>query len=216
MRQIIIDGNYTADDWGLLMTEKKVDPPAPKTSYLSVPGRDGDLDFTEAVSGRVNYEQRAARFAFFISDGTPAERMALFDEIAGLIHGKSCQIVDSDDHPGYYMTGRLVMSDQVHQMAYSTFVIEGSLYPWRLSSTEKTFTRSGTGSVTIENNGQASVSPTITTTSAATFTYGGKTYSVTAAGTYTNLGIRIATGSSALNATTNTGTITVKFREAVF
>ena len=26
MRQIIIDGHYTADDWGLLMTEKKVDP----------------------------------------------------------------------------------------------------------------------------------------------------------------------------------------------
>lgn len=215
MRQITIDGRSTADTWGLLMTEKKVDPPAPKTSYLSVPGRDGDLDYTEAVSGRVNYDQRAARWSFFIDDGTVTQRVALFKQIAGYIHGKQCQIIDPDDYPGYYMTGRLAMIEPVHTLAYSTFSIEGSLYPWRISSTESTYSRNGTGNLTITNNGQNAVIPEITAANAKTFTYGGKTYQI-AAGTHTNLDIRIATGSSTLNVSSGSGSLSVKFREVIF
>lgn len=216
MRGITIDGHNTATEWGLLMTEKRVDPPAPKTNYLSVPGRDGALDYTEAVSGRVNYEQRSARFSFFL-DGPLATRQATVNTIIGTVHGKRCTIQDTDDFAGYTISGRLAVSDPVHLMSHSTFTIEGILDPWRISTTEKTASRSGNGSISISNAGQTEVHPTITTTGRATISYRSKSYSITAAGTYSDLDMMIAVGSSSMTISNASGvTTTVKFREAVF
>ena len=60
-------GDYhTADDWNLILHEKIVAPPVPKTNYVSVSGRDGDLDLTEALSDVVNYQDRKASFTFLL------------------------------------------------------------------------------------------------------------------------------------------------------
>lgn len=56
-------------EFGLILTSYKYTPPEAKTEYVSVPGRDGDLDFTEALYGsngtvHVGNARLEMRFAF--------------------------------------------------------------------------------------------------------------------------------------------------------
>ena len=50
-----IGGTDFEDVYGLYLANYTYTPPETKTEYQSVPGRTGDLDFTEALSGAVHY-----------------------------------------------------------------------------------------------------------------------------------------------------------------
>ena len=74
LRGVQFGDHHTANDWSLILHEKIVSPPKPKTNYVSVPGRDGDLDLTEALSDVVNYQDRTASYTFLLTDGSHADR----------------------------------------------------------------------------------------------------------------------------------------------
>lgn len=210
---------HTADDWNLIMNEKTVSPPVPKTTYVSVPGRDGDLDLTTALSGHVNYENRKATYLFLLTDGTQLDREELIAEIVGVLNGQSMEIIDTDDYPDYYMTGRLTVTAVSNTNAYGTIAIEANCNPWRyaINSASRVVTvesSDGTVSVVLSNQGYRTVTPVITVTGTITLTYGSTSQSLSA-GTYTFPGFMLPPGATTVTVA-GSGTITFTYQEAIF
>lgn len=213
-------GDYqTAEDWSLIMHEKSVSPPIPKTNYVSVPGRDGDLDLTEALSDVVNYQDRTASFTFLLTEGSHADREALITEIVGKLHGQRMQIIDTDDYPDYYMIGRITVQDVANNNAYGVIKLQAVCNPWRyaINQTSRTVTvaqKDGTVSVVFTNSGYKTVTPTLTVTGSVTLTYG-TTSTTLAAGTYTLPGLRFSPGVNTLTVA-GAGTVQFVYTEAIF
>ena len=219
LRGVQFGDYHTADDWNLILNEKIVSPPVPKTNYVSVPGRDGDLDLTEALSGVVNYQDRNASYTFLLTDGTHADRVELISQIIGVLHGQRVQIIDTDDYPDYYMIGRLTVTDVSNSNAYGILKIEAVCQPWRYSINQKSKTvtvtaSNGTVTVTMSNNGYKTVAPTLTVTGSVTLTYG-STSTTLSAGTYILAGLRFTPGVNTVTVA-GTGSITISYQEAIF
>ena len=213
-------GDYhTADDWNLILHEKIVAPPVPKTNYVSVPGRDGDLDLTEALSDVVNYQDRKASFTFLLTDGSHADRVALISKIIGVLHGQSVRIIDTDDYPEYYMIGRLSVTDISNSNAYGILKIEAVCQPWRYALIHKlraiTVEQSdGNVTVTIGNEGYKTVAPIITVTGSVTITIDSHTKALTD-GSYIVVGWNFRPGVNKVTVS-GAGTVSIDYQEAIF
>lgn len=219
LRGVQFGDYHTAEDWNLIMNEKTVSPPVPKTTYVSVPGRDGDLDLTTALSGIVNYENRKAEYIFLLTNGSQLDREELIAEIIGALNGQSMEIIDTDDYPDYYMIGRLTVSETMNNNAYGSVKVEANCQPWRyaINSTTKTVTvtsSDGTVSVILSNKGYRTVTPTITVTGTITLTYGSTSQSLSA-GTYTFPGLMLSPGANTVTVA-GSGTIAFTYQEAIF
>ena len=217
LRGVQFGDYHTAKDWNLILNEKIVSPPVPKTNYISVPGRDGDLDLTEALSGVVNYQDRNASYTFLLTDGTHADRVELISQIIGVLHGQRVQIIDTDDYPDYYMNGRLTVTDVSNSNAYGILKIEAVCQPWRYASVQKSKTvtvGSAAQTVTMSNNGYKTVAPTLTVTGSVTLTYG-STSTTLSDGTYILAGLRFTPGVNTVTVA-GAGTITISYQEAIF
>ena len=225
MRGLILNGHDTAKEWGLIMNIKNVTPPEPKTSYVQVLGRDGDIDMTEALSGLVTYNNRTMELVFLLMDGTHDEREELLTEILGTLHGKLVRIVDDDDHPGYYMTGRLTVTAVENNKAYGQIAIEVICDPFRYALDERSISTivSGGGitkTIRIENGGYRTLCPEVSVSGAVTLNYTAfdTGLSVTknlSAGNYELSDLMLPPGMTTVTAS-GSGTITFTFREAVF
>lgn len=216
-RQVQFNDFYTADDWGLIMNKKEYSDPVPKTNYVSVPGRDGSIDLTEALSDVVNYENRQANFIFLLTNGTYQDRLDLLTEIIGNLHGQTVQIVD-DDYLNYYMTGRLTVTGHTNNLAYGTITMSVNCDPWRYSTftttvNETVKTADGTLQVVISNRGYKTLIPSIVVTGTVNLTYGTTTTALSA-GTYTLPDFKLSPGVNTVSISGN-GTIAFTYREAI-
>lgn len=213
-------GDYhTADDWNLILNAKTITPPEPKTNYVSVPGRDGDIDLTEALSGLVNYRDRTASFVFLLTNGSHDDRDELITEIVGVLNGQRLQIIDTDDYPDYYMTGRFTVKSVTNNNAYGTIQLEAVCNPWRyainpVSRTVNVSSTDGTVAIVLTNSGYKTVTPSITVTGTINLTYGTTTVALSA-GTYTLPGLLLSPGANSLSVA-GSGSITITYTEAIF
>ena len=211
-------GDYnTAEDWGLTMSTKKIPLPAPKTTLVSVPGRDGDIDMTEALDGVVHYDDRPASFVFELLDGTPKKRIELANEISRAIHGKLLRIIDQDDYPGYYLIGRVTVTDISHNKAYSTIKVSAACRPWRYAVNEvsRTFVLTTLPRlVTLNNDGNMVVNPRIQISGYMTMDFGTSSVQL-GTGTYVLPSFRLGPGLSPLKIS-GSGSAVFAYQEGIF
>ena len=101
---------HTRRDWGLAMSNNDyLGEPIQETFYLDVPGADGFLDYSEALTGRPIFKQRSIELT--LGGKMDLHRWTAFiSTLRVLIHGKIVQIV-FDDFPGYYWVGRTEVTD---------------------------------------------------------------------------------------------------------
>ena len=211
-------GDYnTAEDWGLTMSTKKIPLPAPKTTLVSVPGRDGDIDMTEALDGVVHYDDRPASFVFELLDGTPKKRIELVNEISRALHGKLLRIIDQDDYPGYYLIGRVSVTDISHNKAYSTIKVSATCRPWRyaINKVARTIVLTSLARVVVLNNdGDMVVNPTITISGYMTMEFGTSSAQLSA-GTYVLPSFRLKPGLNTLKIS-GSGSAVFTYQEGIF
>lgn len=120
----------TRDDWGLaLMTQPVFAMPPVKTHIIDLPGGNGVIDLTEAVSGYPAYGNRTGAFEF-VAKGTQGQWQARISQIAGLLHGQHVRI-ELDDDPGWYWEGRLSLNVGACVPQYGTVVIDYSVGPYK-------------------------------------------------------------------------------------
>jgi hypothetical protein len=208
-------GDYLTSDDGLILHEKNVAPAVPKTTYIPVPGRDGDLDLTEA-SGAVHYQDRQAAFTFLLTDGTHEDRVALVTKIMGLVHGQKLRIVDEDDYPDWYMIGRCKVEEVQYYAAYAELHISAVCEPWRYGirkQTKAVTVSDGSETLLVSNRGFRVVCPTLTVTGQITVDYGEGSAELDT-GTYMITDLKLKAGLNTL-AVSGTGSLTVSFQEAI-
>ena len=101
---------HTLRDWGLAIGNNNcIGTPVQETFYLDVPGADGFLDYSEALTGRPIFKQRPIEI---ILGGKMDRRIwnSFISSIRILLHGKRVRIV-FDDFPGYYWEGRAEVTE---------------------------------------------------------------------------------------------------------
>ena len=131
----------TFDDWHMIPSERPViAPPEVKENYVDIPGADGFLDLTEAISSRPVYGPREGTLDFMIQTaGIQTSWATLYSEIMTFLHGKSGKLVLEDD-PGYYYEGRFKVNPWKSEESWSTIAIDYKLSPYKTNSTNNTKT----------------------------------------------------------------------------
>ena len=138
MNGVKFDEKHSIKDWDLLMTSKNIGEPEVKTNYLSIPGRDGMLDLTEALGG-IKYNNRTLTFEFDLFQN-PCIWWDLKTEISNYLHGKKRKIILDADNKFYYF-GRCRISSFTNDttVAHLTIECECDPYKYKLNLTKKQF-----------------------------------------------------------------------------
>jgi hypothetical protein len=205
-----------ADGWFLKW--RKLAAPKPKTDFVSVWGRDGDIDLTESeTDGQVFYENRELTMdmIYMGEDWTDA-----YSELLDMLHGKECAVQFSND-PYWYWAGRIIASLYEHKP--HSLTMSGIMFPYKLSVAK--VTRSATVSGAIESNGvdvvlpssRMRVSPKVTvvagTGESVTLKWGTKTQTLSA-GTYYVRGLKVGSDDVTIKVW-GTGTVTFEYRKGM-
>ena len=212
-----INDEHTLRDWKAAITNADViSVPEANTVILEVPGRNGNLDLSEALTGDVTYRNREIKLELASSVNLQTWYQKCL-HIFNTYHGKTVTIIFDDDSTHYY-TGRASVSDPQRVRNGGGCIFTVNADPFRYSITEKIVTAAVSSSVssatkTITNSGRMPVCPTITASEACQMVTGGITYSLLQ-GTQTIPAFILPEGDTTVQLTiTGGGTVSFTFRE---
>lgn len=126
---------HTLDDWGLALGNNNyIGDPKMETTYIKVPGRDGLIDASEAVSGRRVFTKRALSFEL----GGQNPRLSwdgIISAFRNEVHGRVCQLI-LDNDKGYFWRGRVYVEgfDRFRELGTFTLSVP-SAEPYKYSVT---------------------------------------------------------------------------------
>lgn len=203
-------GNYHSyDDFNLILSQKTIGTPSPKTETIDIPGGDGVLDLTDFF-GEVRFENRPLEFVF--STNVPqSEFMKLFSKVQNALHGQKMRIVLDDDSEWYY-TGRITVSEWKADKNIGKLTIDCDCEPYKskLENTVVTVEVNGATSVILTNSKKIVV-PTITITGEVKLTFGTNFYTLSA-GVYDLPAVQLVNGENTI-LLDGTGTATFVYNE---
>jgi hypothetical protein len=205
-------GNTHSDTLGLRWLGTFVlSPPTAVTKYVNIPGRNGSLDYSNAITGYEIYEDRYITMDFEMETTSEADYETKLASIMNLIHGKRLPVIlDSD--PGFQWDCRLSVSNTRSNSRYCNITITGTAYPYKRKTADTVVEETVTGvatEITCDNLAEP-VIPTIETSASMQIKFGNKTFNVQE-GTHT-LDILFMAGENVLTVT-GTGTIKITYRE---
>ena len=177
MKGVMFGGLRSDKDFGLVLYSKKISPPVVKTTTIDIPGRDGKLDITEALTGRVAYEDREISFVFRVPN--PKEEWAnIYSDVLNRLHGKRMEIV-LDDDPDYFYAGRISIDEFATSRSLAEIGVKCIVAPKKTYKTpvSRTVAVSGTKTMEVTNNGLPTV-PIITTDKEMDVSFGGVAYHI--------------------------------------
>lgn len=121
---------HSYNDWKLITKSRPViGSPSPKTNYIDVPEADGKLDFTEALTGEVKYDNREISFEFTVIEARN-RWVSIYSEIMNFLHGKKMKLFFDED-PNHYYVGRFEIDEWASDKRTSTLVIKGDVDPYK-------------------------------------------------------------------------------------
>ena len=113
----------TWTDWKLIPTEPPfVAPPPFRSKYLDIPGMNGQLDISSALTGGPLYDNRKGSWTFYITGRPAASIPTLYSRIMNEIHGHMVSVALEDD-PIYYYRGRLTVDSRKNDKSHSQITI---------------------------------------------------------------------------------------------
>lgn len=139
MKGVKFGGLHSFYEWGLILSEKEIEPPKPKTKTVDVEGADGVLDYTEAF-GDVKYQNRQLSFKFYKANIVPDGFLALFSVVQNALHGKKLQVI-LDDDPAHYYLGRVTINEWKSNKRLGEITIEVDADPYKYKVAETVVAR---------------------------------------------------------------------------
>ena len=128
MKGITFGEYHSYRDLHLILAEKTIGTPSPKTELIDIPGSDGVLDFTEFF-GEVKYENRQLSFEF--STLVPqSEFMTLFAMVQNALHGQK-MMISLDADPEWYYIGRITVSEWKADRRIGLLTIDCDCEPYK-------------------------------------------------------------------------------------
>lgn len=216
----VIFGTYDTNLDGLwTLTSLELTDPEYQAKFLTVPGRDGPLDLTTALTdGEPRYGSRTLTARLESSEGTRSDRQNRISQMSTWLDGWRMNI-QHPDYPGYYLTGRVRVQEEYSDNVHAAVVVTAVCDPWIYSSLEITReVTATTAQQTLEllNNGRRSVVPqvVVTGTNAAVLLEFGSISRALSVGTYKLADLLLRTGTTVLKYS-GSGAIKITYREAV-
>lgn len=209
VNNVYFDGIDMFTQFNVVLGKKEIKPPKIKKKTTNVPGRDGELDYSEAIGG-IRYENRDIKMEFTMMN--KKNIMAQASDIFDALHSRRVKIIFSED-PDYYYVGRLSVETFKLEKTLGTITISADCEPWKYKKniTKKVFEVSGTKAVICENLNRE-IMPLITTTAQMQIEMNNNSFSMSA-GTRYHDGIIFTKGNNELKLT-GTGKVTFEYQEA--
>lgn len=112
--RLIVNGIDLSEEFKMILIDGyTLEPPEPKVYTVDIPGGNGTIDLTEAVSGDTAFNNRKQEFEFYIVDISDFEKIKT--KISNFLHGKSFYYKLTMD-PDYMYHGRFTISSYEHKM----------------------------------------------------------------------------------------------------
>lgn len=112
--RLIVDGvDLTIRFQMALLDGYTLSPPEPKTYTVDIPGGDGVIDLTSALTGDVAYKNRQQEFSFMVVNPDSFERVKT--DVSNFLHGKEFDYQITMD-PGYTYHGRFTVTEYDHTL----------------------------------------------------------------------------------------------------
>lgn len=159
INEVTVDGVPLCATFGLIMQSCSEGEPEPKTYEVDVPGGNGSLDLTEALSGDVVFANRKFEFAFAFPDGRSV-LSEMLTRLRSFLHGRRLPFELSWDE-GYEYAGRFSVSsiERIAKRA-GTIAVSASVEPYKLKET-CTYRVNAAGGIVISlESGRMPVCPT--------------------------------------------------------
>lgn len=122
----------TWDEWQLIPSSRpNFNPPSVKTQFEELDGMNGQLDFTESVTGYPLYSNRTGEMEFYLSQDKDEKRwITIESQIMEFLHGQRLSAYLRDE-PEYYYTGRWWVKQFTSEENFSTITLEYSVNPYK-------------------------------------------------------------------------------------
>ena len=215
---IYIDGKSVKNEYGLLLASKAISAPSVRTNMIVVPGRDGAIDATDALTGEPTYDTRIISISLFgIKSISGKEWPVAVSDFCNAFHGKKVKVYFPEDSAHYY-SGRLSVGEIKLDGGRQLLPVEIICDPWKYKNEKTTVSRSDLGTaykqLSLPNESRP-VIPTITVAQDTVLLWGDNTININA-GDHILPDIRLSAGSNILKAkvASGTGSISVTYQEA--
>ena len=218
-RRVIFGTYNTAEDGLWTLAGWTLSDPEYQSSMVEVPGRDGPLDLSAALTnGEPRYNGRTLTVSLESSEGTRLEREQRISTMVNALDGWSMNIELPDD-PDHYITGRVRVGRNYNDMAHAAVTVTAVCGPWRHSVAETIIELDAATEeqeAVLINAGRRTVVPTVTISgddASVSLVYGAYSWTLSA-GLY-QLPDLVLTSGSAVLSYKGSGKVTVAYREAV-
>ena len=212
MNQVLFGNLRSYTDLGLFLTDAEIGTPEPKRTVVEVPGRNGSLDLTYALSGEITYKNRSIKLTFAMADYQHRWTI-LFSQILAQLHGKLMQVQIEPD-TSYYWDAFCKVNTVKSDRNLGTIVVELDAYPFKKKTVLTTYDVSGTtaGHSQICVCDRMPVVPNFYATQACVLAFGSITKNL-AVGNNSFTDIVFHEGNSKIIVTGTGATVTVSYRE---
>lgn len=128
----VVGGVDLQERFGLVMTDESVlGPPPFKRCEVDVPGGDGSIDLSDALSGGPVYGNREHVFVLRMEVGGPREFERVKTEVSHLLHGRRLRYELTCD-PGYSYEGRFEVDEYYSRMRSGCIRLKVAADPYKL------------------------------------------------------------------------------------
>lgn len=172
-----INNEHTLNTWGCAITNSDIiSVPEPNLTVLEIPGRNGRLDLSEALTGDITYANRTIKLELAASVNISGW-FSKCDYIFNTYHGKMVT-VSFDDDTAHYYRGRAFVSEpqRVRNSGTLTFTVDAE--PFRYKKTQTVASVSGGETQIITNPGRMPVCPAIVSEADCEMVVGDITYTI--------------------------------------
>ncbi len=129
---INVGDNYidTWDDWKLIPSSRPViAPPIERTKFVTVPGRDGALDYSRTPANRPTYDDRTGKIEFYLeNDYAGWDWETAYTTICETLNGQRVRFA-LEDNPSHYYSGLLWVDQFKSDKGHSKITLEYNLHP---------------------------------------------------------------------------------------
>lgn len=226
IEHVLFDNINTYEDFGLLVQEISISEAPIKEELIDIPGADGKLDFSTALTGDVKFDNRTITIE--LAKRKNESCYSEYSKVQNALNGKTMKIVLSNDQNFYYK-GKVKVKDFDRYSLLQNITIECDVEPYkydRYASDEdwlwnpfsfedgiinetKDLEVNGTREVVIYGR-RKRVVPVITCENEMQVIFEGKTYNLSSE-TQKVLDIQITEGENILKFV-GTGTVSIEYR----
>ena len=129
---INVGDNYidTWDDWKLIPSSRPViAPPIERTKFVTVPCRDGALDYSRTPANRPTYDDRTGKIEFYLeNDYAGWDWETAYTTICEALKGQRVRFA-LEDNPSHYYSGLLWVNQLKSDKGHSKITLEYNLHP---------------------------------------------------------------------------------------